>query len=58
MVLGEFALPVDVGAADDEIQVLVPTRTPADGKYQLVMLGSANDKETELARFQFTLQFK
>jgi hypothetical protein len=54
----KFALPVDVGAADDGIQVLVPARTLADGKYVLVMLGSANDKETELARFQFTLQFK
>jgi hypothetical protein len=54
----KFALPVDVGAADDGIQVLVPTRTLADGKYMLEMLGSAKGKETELARFQFTLQFK
>jgi hypothetical protein len=51
-------IPVDVGAAEEGIQVLVPTKTLAGGKYVLVMLGSANDKETELALFPFTLQFK
>jgi hypothetical protein len=52
------AIPVDVGAADEEIQVLVPTKTLANGKYVLTMLGNAGGKETELARFPFTLKFK
>lgn len=54
----KFAVPVKSGAAGDAIHVLIPTRQLPAGKYVLVMLGGQNDKETELARFPFTLRFQ
>lgn len=54
----KFTVPVKAAAAGDAIHVLVPTHKLASGKYVLVMLGGAPDKETELARFPFTLRFQ
>jgi len=38
--------------------MLVPTHQLPAGKYVLVMMGANADKETELARFPFTLKIK
>ncbi len=54
----KFTVPVKPGAAGEAIHVLVPTHKLDARKYVLVMLGGAPDKETELARFPFTLRFQ
>ena len=53
----KLSVPVTLGAPGEAIHVLVPTSKLPSGKYVLVMLGGAN-KETELARFPYTLQIK
>jgi len=55
---GKLSVPVTSGAPGEAIHVLVPTHQLATGKYVLVMIGLAADKETELARFPYTLQIK
>jgi hypothetical protein len=42
----------------DTISMLIPTHQLAAGKYVLVVMGSGAGKETELARFPFTLRFQ
>ncbi len=54
----KLSIPVAPGGPGQPIDVLVPTRELPSGKYVLVMLGRAGDKETELARFPYTLQIK
>jgi anti-sigma factor RsiW len=54
----KLSVPVTLDAQGDAIHVLVPTHQLPGGKYVLVMLGSADGKETELARFPYTLQIK
>jgi hypothetical protein len=54
----KFSVPVGVGAPEDSIHVLVPTRKVPSGNYVLVMMGEGSGKETELARFPYTLQIK
>jgi hypothetical protein len=54
----KLSVPVAPGAPEDSIHVLVPTNKLASGKYVLVMMGRGSDKETELARFPYTLQIK
>jgi hypothetical protein len=55
----ESTVPVSVGAPGEAIQMLVPSHQLAAGKYVLVMQGTdASGKDTELARFPFTLRFK
>lgn len=51
----KLTLPV---APAESIHVLVPSHKLEDGKYVLVMFGRDGDKETELARYPFTLQVK
>jgi hypothetical protein len=55
---GSVKSPVPATPAGDTISVLVPTHQLAAGKYVLVVLGSGAGKETELARFPFTLRFQ
>jgi hypothetical protein len=54
----KLSVPVTLGAPGEAIHVLVPTRKLPAGKYVLVMIGVGPDKETELARFPYTLQIK
>jgi hypothetical protein len=54
----KFTLPVTPGAPGDAIHVLIPSHKLAAGKYVMVMLGGGTDKDSELARFPFTLRFK
>jgi hypothetical protein len=54
----KFSVPVGVGAPGEAIHVLVPTHQVPPGHYVLVMTGTNNGKDTEVARFPFTLQFK
>lgn len=52
-------VPAKPAAGGNSINVLVPTHKLADGKYVLVMRGvDGAGKETELARFPFTLRFQ
>ena len=52
-------VPVGIGAPGEAIQMLVPSHQLAAGKYVLAMQGiNAAGKDTELARFPFTLRFK
>ena len=51
-------MPVTLGAPGEAIHVLIPTHKLPAGKYVLVMIGGGADKETELARFPYTLQIK
>jgi hypothetical protein len=51
-------VPVNVGAPGEAIHMLIPTHQLAGGKYVLVMRGLNGGKDTELARFPFTLRFK
>jgi hypothetical protein len=54
----KFTLPVSAGGAGEAVHVLVPTHKLAAGKFVLFMQGvDASGKETELARFPFTLRF-
>lgn len=54
----KLSIPVPLDPTEEEVDVLVPTRKLQSGKYVLVMMGSNGDKETELARFPYTLQIK
>jgi hypothetical protein len=54
----KFSVAVNANAAGDAIHVIVPARKLADGKYILVMLGKNGARETELARFPFTLRLE
>jgi hypothetical protein len=54
----QSTVPVNVGAPGEAIHMLIPSHQFAAGKYVLVMRGLDNGKDTELARFPFTLQFK
>jgi hypothetical protein len=54
----KLSMPVDLDAQDEEVEVLVPTRKLASGKYVLVMMGSNAGKETELAVLPYTLKIK
>lgn len=51
----KLALPVKPA---ESIQFSVPSHKLDSGKYVLVMYGRNGDKETELARYPFTLQVK
>jgi hypothetical protein len=52
-------VPVSMGAPGEAIHMLIPSHQLAAGKYVLVMRGiDTSAKETELARFPFTLRFK
>lgn len=51
----QTTVPVEMGAPGEAIHMLIPSRQLAAGKYVLVMRG---DKDTEIARFPFTLRFK
>jgi hypothetical protein len=53
-----LTMPITLGAPGEAILVQVPTHKLASGKYVLVMMGAGADKETELARFPYTLQIK
>ena len=54
-----FAITVPAPQPGRSINVLTPVRTPAAGKYVLVMQGvDASGRETEVARFPFTLRFE
>jgi len=55
---GQSTVPVNLGAPGEAIHMLVPSHQFAAGKYVLVMRGVNGGKDTELARFPFTLQFK
>jgi hypothetical protein len=52
----KFTVKVAAGAPGEAIHVLVPSHQFAPGRYVLVMYGAG--KDTELARFPFTFQFK
>jgi hypothetical protein len=54
----KFTLPLNAGAAGDAMRVLVKGHRLTPGKYVLVMRGNNSGKETELARFPFTLRFQ
>jgi hypothetical protein len=54
----KLSIPVDLDAQDEEVEVLIPTRKLASGKYVLVMMGSNAGKETELALLPYTLKIK
>jgi hypothetical protein len=54
----KLSVPVTLGAPGEAIHVLVPTRKLPAAKYVLVMIGGGAGKETELARFPYTLQIK
>lgn len=54
----KFTVPVTTGAPGEAIHMLIPSHQLAAGKYVLVMRGIDGGKDTELARFPFTLQFK
>jgi hypothetical protein len=54
----KFTLPVKAGAPGEAIHVLVPSHKLDAGRYVLVMMGAAAGKETEVARFPFTLRFE
>jgi hypothetical protein len=55
----ESTVPVNLGAPGEAIQILIRSHELAAGKYVLVMQGTdAAGKDTELARFPFTLRFK
>jgi hypothetical protein len=54
----QSTVPVNVGAPGEAIHMLIPSHQFAAGKYVLVMRGLDNGKDTELARFPFTLRFK
>jgi len=58
----QSTVPVDVGAPGEAIHMLIPSHQFAAGKYVLVMRGVSPQgdgaKDTELARFPFTLRFK
>jgi hypothetical protein len=56
-------VPVNMGAPGEAIHMLIPSHVLAAGKYVLVMRGvsmqsDGSAKDTELARFPFTLRFK
>jgi len=52
-------LAVTTGAPGEAIHILIPSHELAAGKYVLVMQGiDGAGKDTELARFPFTLRFK
>jgi len=54
----KLAIPVTLGSPGESVHVLVPAHALAGGRYVLVMSGRSADRETELARFPFTLQLK
>jgi hypothetical protein len=54
----KFAAPITPGAPAEVMVMLVPTHQLPAVKYVLVMMGANADKETELARFPFTLKIK
>ena len=54
----KFSVSVPPGAPEDAVHIKIPTRELPSGKYVLVMMGSSGGKETELARFPYTLQIK
>jgi len=54
----KLSTPVDLDADDEQVDVLLPTRKLASGKYVLVMLGTNAGKETELAVLPYTLKIK
>lgn len=54
----KLSVAVEPGAPGEGIHINIPTRKLASGKYVLVMMGSNADKETELARFPYTLKIK
>lgn len=54
----KFTLQLKAGAAGDAMRVLVKGHKLTPGKYVLVMRGNNSGKETELARFPFTLRFQ
>ena len=54
----KFVAPITPGAAGEVMVMLVPIHQIPAGKYVLVMMGAKADKETELARFPFTLKIK
>jgi hypothetical protein len=54
----KLSVPVTPGAPGEAIHMLVPTHKFPAGNYVLVMFGATADKETELARFPYTLQIK
>jgi hypothetical protein len=54
----KLSVPIVPGAPGEAIDVLIPTHQFPAGRYVLVMMGSSAGKESELARFPYTLQFK
>jgi hypothetical protein len=54
----KLTVPVTPRGAGKAIDVLIGTNTLPSGKYVLVMMGRNADKETELARFPYTLKIK
>jgi hypothetical protein len=54
----KFTAPITPGAPGEVMVMLVPTHQIPAGKYVLVMTGANAGKETELARFPFTLKIK
>jgi hypothetical protein len=54
----KLSLRVTPKASGKPIDVLIRTNKLPAGKYVLVMMGRNADKETELARFPYTLQIK
>jgi hypothetical protein len=54
----KLVLSITPGTPDDEIELVVSTHKLPAGKYVMVMMGKNGDKETELARFPFTLKIK
>lgn len=54
----KLSVPLESGAPGEGIHIKIPTRKLASGKYVLVMMGSNAGKETELARFPYTLKIK
>jgi hypothetical protein len=55
----ESTVPLNVGAPGEAITMLIPSNQFPAGKYVLAMRGTDSaGKDTELARFPFTLRFK
>ena len=55
----KFSISVQVPAAGKSINMLIPRYKLSAGRYVLVMLGKdVSGKETELARYPFTLRFE
>ncbi len=55
----QSTVPVNIGGPGEAIHILIPSHQLTAGKYVLAMQGiDAAGKDTELARFPFTLRFK